>query len=230
MAGMAAQTKAERQERQGAPAGIAFSRRQNEVIATALRLLVEGGERALTTAALAREANCSKESIYKWFGDRDGLLAAIVAHQASRVRIIDGAQAPRTRAQFVDALHLFAEDLLTVLLSDASLALNRLCIGAVRGNDAGVAPVLLEHGKRRIEDRARRLLEAGRSGGHIGFENAASAYRTLYGLIIADLHIRALLGERDNVNPVSIGERASQAVRQFLTLYTPADAGAHTTT
>ena len=73
----------------GTTADAAFSARQNEVLEVALKLLVEGGDKALTTAALARAANCSKESLYKWFGDRDGLLAAIVTHQASRVRIID---------------------------------------------------------------------------------------------------------------------------------------------
>ena len=109
-----------------------FSARQNEVLEVALRLLVEGGDRALTTAALARAANCSKESLYKWFGDRDGLLAAIVTHQASRVRIIDAAALPKTRDEFEAALQLFAEDLLTVLLSDTSLALNRLSVGSVR--------------------------------------------------------------------------------------------------
>ena len=70
----------------GTTADAAFSARQNEVLEVALKLLVEGGDKALTTAALARAANCSKESLYKWFGDRDGLLAAIVTHQASRVR------------------------------------------------------------------------------------------------------------------------------------------------
>ena len=49
-----------------------FTPRQNAVLAEALRLLVEGGDKAVTTAGLARAANCSKESLYKWFGDRDG--------------------------------------------------------------------------------------------------------------------------------------------------------------
>ena len=207
---------------------VGFSARQNEVIEVALRLLVEGGDKALTTSALARAANCSKESLYKWFGDRDGLLAAIVTHQASRVRIIDTAALPKTRGQFGAALRLFAEDLLTVLLSDTSLALNRMCVAAVRGEAPGVGAVLLERGKRRIEERARRLLEAGKAGGHIVFADAAGAYRTLYGLIIGDLHINALLGDAAAVSSLSIGEQARAAVRQFLSLYAPAGAGPET--
>jgi len=36
-----------------------FSPRQNAVLEEALRLLVSGGEKALTTAGVARAANCS---------------------------------------------------------------------------------------------------------------------------------------------------------------------------
>ena len=64
-----------------------FTPRQAEVLEAGLRLLVEGGEKALTTAGLARAANCSNESLYKWFGDRDGVLAAMIAWQASKVRV-----------------------------------------------------------------------------------------------------------------------------------------------
>ena len=59
----------------------------------ALRLLVEEGD-ALTMTAVARRASCSKETLYKWFGDRDGLLTATVQWQASKVRV-----APVDRAQ-----------------------------------------------------------------------------------------------------------------------------------
>ena len=59
--------------------------RQHEVLENALELLVSGGEKALTTANIARASNCSKESLYKWFGDRDGLLAAMMAFQGSKV-------------------------------------------------------------------------------------------------------------------------------------------------
>ena len=66
-----------------------FSPRQNAVLEQALQLLVDGGEKALTTAGVARAANCSKESLYKWFGDRDGLLSAMIAYQASKVRTFE---------------------------------------------------------------------------------------------------------------------------------------------
>ena len=67
--------------------------RQEEVLDAVLDLLVEGGD-ALTMSAVAQKASCSKETLYKWFGDRDGLLTATVHWQASKVRVgsYDGAR------------------------------------------------------------------------------------------------------------------------------------------
>ncbi|MEP6567001.1 MAG: TetR/AcrR family transcriptional regulator, partial [Mesorhizobium sp.] len=64
----------------------ALTERQKAVLDAALRLLVEEGDH-LTMTAVARRASCSKETLYKWFGDRDGLLTATVQWQASKVRV-----------------------------------------------------------------------------------------------------------------------------------------------
>src|SRR5689334_16479665 len=59
--------------------------RQQAVLDAVLGLMVEEGGQ-LTMTAVARRASCSKETLYKWFGDRDGLLTATVRWQASKVR------------------------------------------------------------------------------------------------------------------------------------------------
>ena len=63
-----------------------FTPRQQAVLTAALDLLVEAGD-GLTMTAVARRASCSKETLYKWFGDRDGLLTATVQWQAAKVRM-----------------------------------------------------------------------------------------------------------------------------------------------
>src|ERR1041384_6716260 len=77
--------------------GEALSERQQALLDAVLALMVEQGEQ-LTMDAVARRASCSKETLYKWFGDRDGLLTATVRWQASRVhagndsaQVLDGA-------------------------------------------------------------------------------------------------------------------------------------------
>src|SRR5690606_34111335 len=106
-----------------------FNARQADVLEAALGRLVDGGDKGFTTARLARAANCSKESLYKWFGDRNGLLAAMVTYQASKVRVAAATEGRPGAREFTAQLTGFARDLLTVLAGPASLALNRLAIG-----------------------------------------------------------------------------------------------------
>ena len=196
-----------------------FSSRQNDVLAEALRLLVEGGEKALTTSGVARAANCSKESLYKWFGDRDGLLAAMISYQASKVRTFEQTGEKLNVETLKSHLLTFASDLLDVLSGDQSLALNRLAIGQTSRDGSKLGRMLLERGRRQIGKRAASLLEAGRRAGLLHFDSGETAYETLYGLVVADLHVRMLLGDNPDDLRKSFGTRAQKAVSAFIALY-----------
>lgn len=196
-----------------------YTPRQSAVLECALRLLVEGGEKALTTARIAREANCSKESLYKWFGDRDGLLAAVVSFQASKVRVKAPGEGGSGRAAFREHLVIFARDLMTVLSGEVSLALNRLAIGQASRDDAALGRLVLARGRRTIEARARALLGAGRAAGHVAFDDTGEAFRTLYGLIVQDSHVRMLLGEEMSAEERDFDGRAARAVDRFFRLF-----------
>ncbi|MBP2445036.1 AcrR family transcriptional regulator [Rhizobium leguminosarum] len=197
-----------------------FSPRQNAVLEQALRLLVDGGEKALTTSGVARAANCSKESLYKWFGDRDGLLSAMIAYQASKVRTFErnGERNGErlTAASLHDHVVIFARDLLEVLAGDVSLALNRLAIGQSNRDGSKLGKLLLERGRRQIDRRAMALIDAGKRAGLLRFSDADEAYHTLYGLVVSDLHVRMLLGEPGLKDTARQAERA---VTAFLRLY-----------
>lgn len=193
-----------------------FSPRQSAVLGEALQLLVDGGEKALTTAGVARAANCSKESLYKWFGDRDGMLAAMISFQQSKVRTFERDGERLTAQNLREHLEIFARDLLKVLAGDVSLALNRLAIGQASREGSKLGSLLLERGRRQIDRRARALLEAGRRAGFLRFDDAAEAYRTLYGLVVSDSHVRMLLGEAAEIDAE---DRSIKAVAAFLRLY-----------
>jgi AcrR family transcriptional regulator len=193
-----------------------FSPRQNAVLEQALLLLVDGGEKALTTSGVARAANCSKESLYKWFGDRDGLLSAMIAYQASKVRTFERNGERLTAASLHDHLVIFARDLLEVLAGDVSLALNRLAIGQSDREGSKLGKLLLERGRRQIDRRAGGLIDAGKRAGLLRFNNGDEAYHTLYGLVVSDLHVRMLLGEPGMKDT---GQQAERAVSAFLRLF-----------
>jgi AcrR family transcriptional regulator len=196
-----------------------LTERQAVVLEQALRLLVDGGEKALTTAGVARAANCSKESLYKWFGDREGLLSAMIAFQASKVRTLDVSAGTLDAASLRAHLVAFAKDLLEVLAGDVSLALNRLAIGQASREGSKLGHLLQERGRRQIGRRAAALLEAGRKAGLLAFGDAEEAYGALYGLVVSDWHLRLLLGEAPRDMKKDFSRRAERAVDAFLTLY-----------
>jgi AcrR family transcriptional regulator len=207
------------------PKAESLTPRQNTVLECALRLLVEGGEKALTTAGVARAANCSKESLYKWFGDRDGLLAAMITYQASKVRTPSGGHGATSTEEFRRNLEVFAVDLMTVIAGDVSLSLNRLAIGQADRDGAALGRLLREHGRLPIELRARALIEAGRRHGYLFYTDAREAYETLYGLIVRDLHVRYLLGETPEPPAEAVAGRARLSIDQFFCLYGRNEAG-----
>ncbi|MCY1223881.1 hypothetical protein D9M68_296110 [compost metagenome] len=202
-----------------ANAGEGLTERQGAVLEQALRLLVDGGEKALTTAGIARAANCSKESLYKWFGDRDGLISAMIGFQASKVRTQDVAARALDAESLERHLIVFAKDLLEVLAGDVSLALNRLAIGQASRDGSKLGHMLQERGRRQIGRRAAALLEAGRKAGLLTFDDVDEAYGALYGLVVSDWHLKMLLGEEAGEMKKSFSRKAEQAVSAFLALY-----------
>lgn len=200
-------------------AAAGLTERQGAVLERALGLLVGGGERALTTAGVARAANCSKESLYKWFGDRDGLISAMITYQAGKVRTVEVDARALTAESLRKHLIAFAGDLIDVLSGDVSLALNRLAIGQANREGAGLGRLLQERGRRQIGKRAAALLEAGRKAKLLAFDTADEAYGTLYGLVVSDMHLRMLLGEDASALKKEFSPRAEKAVDAFLTLH-----------
>ncbi len=194
------------------------SARQAEVLDATLRLLVEDGH-ALTMAAVARRASCSKETLYKWFGDRDGLLSATVQYQASRVHVPAVGPARIDRASLIERLEDFAAKWLTVISSDTSLALNRVAIGQAVSDQGHLGAIVLKQGRFALGERLKPVLEAGRAAGFLRFDDSETAFRSFFGLFARDVQIRLLLGENLKMTTASIKADAANATRQFFALY-----------
>ncbi|KQT50854.1 TetR family transcriptional regulator [Aureimonas sp. Leaf454] len=204
--------------------GRPLTSRQREVLDAALGLLVDAGE-TLTMSAVAQRASCSKETLYKWFGGRDGLLTATVQWQAAKVRMPTVPAEGLDRAALFDSLDGFARDWLTVLTGRTSVALNRLAVGEAgseRKGEAGSSPlgsIVLENGPSAMRRRLRPMIEAGRSAGLIAFADADEAFATFFGLVVRDVQIRLLLGEPLAPTEGEIARDAGRATEQFFALY-----------
>ena len=201
----------------------ALTERQQAVLDATLELIVSG-QRPLSMIAVARAASCSKETLYRWFGDRDGLLTATVRWQAAKVRGVKLPQGAIDVAFLFAELRRFAFDWLTVISGETSVALNRLAIAEAGSETLDLGAIVLTNGPAAMARRLEPLLSAAREAGLIAAEqsadtNGAEAFSTFFGLVVGDHQIRLLLGERLVVSPADIEQAAQRAARRFLALY-----------
>jgi len=195
-----------------------FTPRQQAVLTAALGLLVESGDR-LTMTAVARRASCSKETLYKWFGDRDGLLTATVQWQAAKVRMPQVDRRHLDPAALRASVAQFARDLLSTIVGEVSVTLNRLAIGHAGAEKRGLGAIVLENGPLAIRKRLKPVLEAGRMARLLRFESSEDAYRVFFGLVVRDIQIRLLLGEDLKLTPPQIEREAASATEKFFSIY-----------
>lgn len=206
-----------------------MTERRQAVLDVVLALLVEKGAAALTMTSVAQRARCSKETLYKWFGDRDGLLTETVRWQASKVRAGAYDRQHLDAGALRESLEAFAANWLRVISSGTSVALNRVAIGQAET----LGPLVLANGRFAIGERLKPLLSDARAAGLVAFEDAEEAFRTFFGLVGRDVQIRLLLGDRFAVSEAVVAQDAARAAKQFLALYgaakPPADAGRNQT-
>jgi AcrR family transcriptional regulator len=199
------------------PAELA-DRRRMEILADARSELLAVGFDKLTMLGLARRCNASKETLYSWFGSKEGLVAMLIAEEGSNT--IEGLRAAFTDPEIEPrtALQGFARSLLALLCSPWSIALNR---SATRSADLGA--LLLQHGRHSVGPIVEQMLEHLHALGILTIADPPAAFRELYGLIVQDTQIRVLLGE----DPPRLAEQHAQAhaaVEAFWALHQPATA------
>ena len=145
-----------------------------------LGLMVEKGAQ-LTMTAVARRASCSKETLYKWFGDRDGLLTATVQWQASKVRAGNFDRQALDATALRDSLVRFAANWLEVISSSTSIALNRIAISQAASREGDLGQIVLANGRFAIGERLRARARGRARGRAAGLRRHRDGLSQLHG-------------------------------------------------
>ncbi|MCB1383613.1 MAG: TetR/AcrR family transcriptional regulator [Notoacmeibacter sp.] len=166
--------------------------RRRQILAVVLDILREGGASAVTTARIAARARCSKETLYNWFGDRDGIFRALVEAQSAQLN----AMMARELAENADNTTVMVRAgaaLLDLLTGEASLAINR---SAMADGSGELGELLLQHGRGRTAPQMAGLITRLQADGKMGDGDPAEIFQSFYGLLIGDRQVRALLGDK----------------------------------
>jgi AcrR family transcriptional regulator len=200
--------------RRGRPRAGEREARRAAVLDAAFDLLVERGYQRTTMAAVAQRSGASKETLYAWFGDKPGLFAALVRRNAGDAnRAVEAALGDDDVEQ---TLVRFATGLLSLLLGERALAINRAAITELTAAPQ-LAEVLRDQGRQRTGPMVEAYLALQAERGRLRIDDPARAFGLLYGLVVQDSQILALLGDLP-LDRAAIELRARDAVTWFLAL------------
>lgn len=177
----------------------------------ALDELLEHGYERVTMLGIARRAGASKETLYNWFGSKEGLFGELITRNAdasaAAIESALGADQPA-----YDTLVGYATGLLSLLTGPGSLALNRAAMSA-----PDLASALLAQGRHRVGPIVERYLAHLVEQGVLVAVEPGQAFELLYGLVVQDVQIRVLLGESPP-SAADVATRAREAVDRFVVL------------
>jgi len=126
---------------------------QKAIRDAALHLLVKGND-VPAMSSITRRVNCSRETLYKWLGDRDGFLGAVVQWQALRVRLMPLKREAIDICSLFTGLEHVACDWLMVSSGETSVVLNRPAVSHAGSDKSRPGAIVLDNGPAAM---ARRL-------------------------------------------------------------------------
>lgn len=188
--------------------------RQAQIERAAYRLLHERGYGGTSMLAIAREARASNETLYRWYGDKNGLFKTMVEANAQETR--EALQrAIETGEDPLECLENVAPVLLSMLLGEKAALLNR----AAAADESGeLGRAIAAGGRSAVAPLVEQLLRQACEDGCLEVLPPSAAAEQFFSLLIGDLQIRRVIGVLPEPQPDFVVERVSNAMMAFKTL------------
>lgn len=192
------------------------TRRLAAIKEAAYAVLIEKGYKAASMLEIAKRAGSSNETLYRWFGNKQGLFASLVEDNASAAReMLEAAIANRDEP--LDVLRRLGPVLLELVTGERAIALNRAAAGDVF-ETATLGPLIARSGRETIVPLIAAVLEHARVAGVLAIEDIDEAAATYVNLLIGDVQIRRTIGVIAPLSPQEARARGERAVAQLVRL------------
>jgi len=188
--------------------------RRDRIEAAALELLAQKGYLATSMLSVAKRAKASNETLYNWYGNKQGLFRSLVEANAGEVKALlenDLAQERPPEA----TLKALGPLLLGLLISDKAITLNRAAAADPSGE---LARELTQAGRGTVAPLIADVFVKARDAGVLSFDDAAEAVGLYLDLLVGDLQIRRVLGAVPAMNQSEIECRAATALDNLRVL------------
>lgn len=191
--------------------------REARILDAAFAELLERGYRGTTMLAVAKRAAASKETLYAWYGDKQGLFTALVRSNAASIETMLS-EALAKEASPLETLQRLGRLLLSLLLGERAVAINRAAAADVAdGGTLGQA--LAEGGRARVLPLICQVFLKARNAGLLRFEDEQQVAETYLGLLLGDLQVRRIIGVAALPTKREQAARAERALALLTRLY-----------
>ena len=139
---------------------------------------------------IAKQARASNETLYSWYGDKQGLFRALVTRNAEEVKSHLEAEL-ETDHEALSILGTLGPKLLNLLTGDRAVALNR---AAAADSTGELGTTLSKAGREAIFPLLEQVLLRARQEGKLRFNASEEAVGLYLDLLIGDQQIRRVVG------------------------------------
>ncbi len=185
------------------------SLRQQQIEDAAYAVLEAKGYGGTSMLGIAKQARASNETLYNWYGDKQGLFQALVTRNAEVVKEHLETEL-ETDHQAIPILGTLGPKLLNLLTGDRAVALNR---AAAADSSGELGATLSKAGREAVFPLLERVLLRARDEGVLNFEDTGEAVALYLDLLIGDQQIRRVIGRLPQPSDTFCQERSERAVR-----------------
>ena len=191
---------------------------RSRIIDATFSVLMEHGYAGASTREIARRAKVSKRELYALFGSKQGILAAMVAGRAARMRLPLALPEVADRKALAETLVRFGATLVREVCHPAVVALFRLAIIETE-RSPDVARTLGENGRKATRAALAGFLARAQSRSLIVGATPETMASQFLALLWGDLQITLLMRLSETPAPAEIEQRARATTRALLSLY-----------
>lgn len=182
--------------------------RREQIEKAAYDLLALHGYAGTSMLSIAKHAKASNETLYRWYGDKQGLFKAMVERNAKDVHAF------LTRELSVDrephaTIRALGPKLLGLLVGPKAIALNR---AAAADQSGELGAVIAEAGRNSVFPLIVDVFTTAKKSGLIQARVAAEEVAEIYmNLLVGDLQIRRAIGSVPRLSKADIELRSQRA-------------------
>jgi len=188
--------------------------RMREIEAVAYAMFAEGGFEGTSMLAVAKRAKASNETLYRWYGDKNGMFASMVRANAAMVRdaLVDASEVGGSP---LERLSRVAPVLLGMLLGERAIALNRAAASDPTG---ALGQLLAQGGREDVLPLIDGLLRNAVSQGALRAPEGGGIAGLFVKLLVGDSQIRRVIGTMPAPSEADVAAQAGLAIGQLCRL------------